>query len=98
MGVDQMGVDEMGSRRSGNKPSSNMHLISFAAFGFPTCSDRNSLGNYRGLLEARNCRYLCLPPLGLGDILFLPGRPSVGPSVLLSVCLSVCLSHIVSAL
>ena len=41
----------------------------------------------------KKCRiygYLCLPTLGLGDILFFPGR--------LSVCPSVCLSQIVSAL
>ena len=28
---------------------------------------------------------LCLPPSGLGDILFFPGHPSVCPSVCLSV-------------
>ena len=41
---------------------------------------------------------LCLPPLGSGDILFFPGRPSFRLSVCPSVCLSVCLSQIVSAL
>ena len=34
-------------------------------------------------------KVLCLPPLGSGDILFFPGRPSVCLSVRLSVCLSV---------
>ena len=40
--------------------------------------------------EIVNFPFLCLPPLGSGDILFFPGRPSVCPSVCPSVRLSVC--------
>ena len=37
--------------------------------------------------------FMSPPPLGVGDILFSPGRLSVRPSVRPSVCLSACLTN-----